>query len=64
MKSKVEKDLEVHHVTRGMLAAKVTQLKRLKGDAKKLDEEHGELEEKYTEVRGGKLWKTNNPQKY
>lgn len=35
VKSKVKKDLEVH-VTRGMLAAKVTQLKRLKEDAKKL----------------------------
>jgi len=48
---KVKKYLEVH-VTRGMLAAKVTKLKKLKEDAKKLDEEYGELEEIYTEVRG------------
>ena len=46
---KVKKELEV---TRGMLAAKVTQVKRLKEDAKKIDEEYGELEEKFTEARG------------
>lgn len=44
-----------------MLAVKVTQLKRLKEDAKRLDEEHGELEEKYTEVRGGRALENKQP---
>ena len=55
---KVKKELEV---TRGMLAAKVTQVKRLKEDARKIDEEYGELEEKYTEARRENQEKNKQP---